>query len=68
MYSKQCFHDKWFVIHDMFYQILHTYLEDDSVVVSNETALKLGCLEMRRFFRDMAPGAIKRKENFVVIE
>ena len=44
------------------------YLEDDSISVDNETALRLGCLEMRRFFRDMSQTALKKKENFAMIE
>jgi hypothetical protein len=49
-------------------QILHTYLEDDNIVVDNDTALRLGCLEMRRFFRDMSHTALKKKENFAMLE
>ncbi len=44
------------------------YLEDDSIVVDNDTALKLGCLEIRRFFRDTSEQALKRKENIAMLE
>ena len=44
------------------------YLEDDSIVVDNDTALRLGCLEMRRFFRNMSQAALKKKENFAMLE
>ncbi|XP_019852139.1 PREDICTED: focal adhesion kinase 1-like isoform X1 [Amphimedon queenslandica] len=49
-------------------QILHSYLEDDSIAVDNDTALRLGCLEMRRFFRDMSQTALKKKENINMLE
>ena len=44
------------------------YLEDDSISVDNETALKLGCLEMRRFFRDTSESALAKKENIAMLE
>ena len=49
-------------------QMLHMYLEDDGITVDNDTALRLGCLEMRRFFRDMSQGALKSRQNFAIIE
>ena len=49
-------------------QVLHTYLEDDSIAVDNDTAVKLGCLELRRFYKDMPQIALKRKENFTMLE
>lgn len=47
---------------------MHSYLEDDSIIVDNDTALRLGCLEMRRFFRDMSQSALKKKENINMLE
>jgi len=44
------------------------YLEDDSIEVDNETAVKLGCLELRRFYKDMPQIALKKKENFTILE
>ena len=49
-------------------QVLNKYLSDDSVVVDNDTAVKLGCLELRRFFKDMPHAALKKKENFTMLE
>ena len=49
-------------------QILHSYLEDDGVTVDNDTAVKLGCLELRRFYKDMPQVALKKKENFAMLE
>jgi len=48
--------------------VLHRYLSDDTVVVDNEVAVKLGCLELRRFFKDMPHAALKKKENFTMLE
>ena len=45
--------------------MLHMYLEDDSIVVDNDTALKLGCLEIRRFFRDTSE---QTKESIAMLE
>ena len=49
-------------------QVLHTYLEDESIEVDNETAVKLGCLELRRFYKDMPQIALKKRENFTILE
>lgn len=49
-------------------QVLHNYLEDDTLSVDNDTAVKLGCLELRRFYKDMPQAALKKKENFAVLE
>jgi hypothetical protein len=38
------------------------------VNVDNETAVNLGCLELRRFFKDMPHSALKKKENFTMLE
>lgn len=49
-------------------QVLHMYLEDDSIAVDNDTALKLGCLEIRRFFRDTSEQALRKKKNIEMLE
>jgi hypothetical protein len=41
---------------------------DSEIAVDNETAVKLGCLELRRFFKDMPQVALKKKENFDMLE
>ena len=48
--------------------MLNNYLVDDEILVDNETAVKLGCLELRRFFKDMPQIALKKRENFVMLE
>ena len=52
----------------VFWQVLHTYLEGDEVHVDNDTAVKLGCLELRRFYKDMPQIALKKRENFTMLE
>ena len=47
---------------------MHNYLEDESIVVDNDTAVKLGCLELRRFYKDMPQIALKKRENFTMLE
>ena len=49
-------------------QVLNRYLTDESIVVDNDGAVKLGCLELRRFFKDMPHAALKKKENFTMLE
>ena len=49
-------------------QVLHQYLSDESLVVDNSMAVSLGCLELRRFFKDMPHAALKKKENFTMLE
>lgn len=36
--------------------------------VDNEVALELGCLEIRRFFKDMQPSALEKKANIEFLE
>ena len=49
-------------------QVLNSYLVSDDIVIDNETAVKLGCLELRRFFKDMPQVALKKRENFAMLE
>ena len=48
--------------------MLHQYLEDQDLRVDNDTAIKLGCLELRRFYRDLPQIALSRPENFKILE
>ena len=41
---------------------------DDEIVIDNDTAVKLGCLELRRFYKDMPQIALKKRENFAMLE
>ena len=36
--------------------------------MDNDTAIKLGCLELRRFYRDLPQIALSRPENFKILE
>ena len=53
---------------NIYLQVLNNYLVDDEILVDNETAVKLGCLELRRFFKDMPQIALKKRDNFVMLE
>ena len=48
--------------------MLHTYLENEGIEVDNDAAVKLGCLELRRFYKDMPQIALKKRENFTILE
>ena len=49
-------------------QVLNSYLVDDEIAIDNDTAVKLGCLELRRFYKDMPQIALKKRENFAMLE
>ena len=49
-------------------QVLNSYLVDDGISLDNDTAVKLGCLELRRFYKDMPQIALKKRENFTMLE
>ena len=49
-------------------QVLNSYLVDDEITIDNDTAVKLGCLELRRFYKDMPQIALKKRENFAMLE
>ena len=49
-------------------QVLNSYLVDEDISLDNDTAVKLGCLELRRFYKDMPQIALKKRENFAMLE
>ncbi|XP_051868619.1 protein-tyrosine kinase 2-beta isoform X2 [Pristis pectinata] len=49
-------------------QVRSDYMQDTSGQVDQETALKLGCLEIRRFYKDLPPKALEKKSNFELLE
>ncbi|XP_053514243.1 protein-tyrosine kinase 2-beta isoform X2 [Artibeus jamaicensis] len=52
-----------------FYQQLRTdYMQRYASKVSEGMALQLGCLELRRFFKDMPHNALDKKSNFELLE
>ncbi|XP_041030619.1 protein-tyrosine kinase 2-beta isoform X2 [Carcharodon carcharias] len=49
-------------------QVRSDYMQEVAGQVDQETALKLGCLEIRRFYKDMPPKALEKKSNFELLE
>ncbi|KFO97468.1 Protein-tyrosine kinase 2-beta [Calypte anna] len=52
-----------------FYQQLRSeYMQSYASKVSEGMALQLGCLELRRFYKDMPQNALEKKSNFEFLE
>ncbi|XP_077600834.1 protein-tyrosine kinase 2-beta-like [Stigmatopora nigra] len=52
-----------------FYQQLRSdYIQRFASKVSDGMALQLGCLEIRRFYKDMNPNGLEKKSNFELLE
>ncbi|CAN9498236.1 unnamed protein product [Ophioblennius macclurei] len=52
-----------------FYQQVRTdYMLQYASKVSDGMALQLGCLEIRRFYKDMNPNGLEKKSNFELLE
>uniref|UniRef100_A0A8D2PX58 non-specific protein-tyrosine kinase n=1 Tax=Zosterops lateralis melanops TaxID=1220523 RepID=A0A8D2PX58_ZOSLA len=52
-----------------FYQQLRSeYMQNYASKVSEGMALQLGCLELRRFYKDMPHNALDKKSNFELLE
>ncbi|XP_038673421.1 protein-tyrosine kinase 2-beta isoform X2 [Scyliorhinus canicula] len=49
-------------------QVRSEYMEEIAGQVDQEVALKLGCLEIRRFYKNMQPKALEKKSNFELLE
>ena len=49
-------------------QVLHMYMKDKSIEVDNDAAVKLECLELRRFYKDMPHIVLKKREIFTILE
>ncbi|XP_076085718.1 focal adhesion kinase 1-like isoform X5 [Mytilus galloprovincialis] len=49
-------------------QIRNDYMRDIAETIDQEVAIRLGCIEMRRFFKDMPQVAIDKKSNFEYLE
>ena len=54
------------VVH--FLQIRNEYMRQLSETIDQSTAIRLGCIEMRRFFKNMSPEALLKKSNMEYIE
>nr|XP_061789250.1 focal adhesion kinase 1-like isoform X11 [Nerophis lumbriciformis] len=52
----------------LYHQVKSDYMQHIADQVDQEVALKLGCLEIRRFFRDMPGNALDKKSNYELLE
>ncbi|XP_032875790.1 focal adhesion kinase 1 isoform X15 [Amblyraja radiata] len=54
---------------NFFYQqVKNDYMMDIADQVDQDIALKLGCLEIRRFYREMRGNALEKKSNYELLE
>ncbi|XP_042561984.1 focal adhesion kinase 1-like isoform X2 [Clupea harengus] len=51
-----------------YHQVKSDYIFQTGDQVDQDIALKLGCLEIRRFFRDMRGNALDKKSNYELLE
>ncbi|XP_026139748.1 focal adhesion kinase 1 isoform X6 [Carassius auratus] len=51
-----------------YHQVKSDYMIEIADKVDQDIALKLGCLEIRRFFRDMRGNALDKKSNYELLE
>uniref|UniRef100_A0A8C2DBL7 Focal adhesion kinase 1 n=1 Tax=Cyprinus carpio TaxID=7962 RepID=A0A8C2DBL7_CYPCA len=51
-----------------YHQVKSDYMMEIADQVDQDIALKLGCLEIRRFFRDMRGNALDKKSNYELLE
>ncbi|XP_068612591.1 protein-tyrosine kinase 2-beta-like [Brachionichthys hirsutus] len=49
-------------------QVRSDYMQQYASKVSDGMALQLGCLEIRRFYKDMNPNGLEKKHNFDLLE
>ncbi|XP_023276021.1 protein-tyrosine kinase 2-beta-like [Seriola lalandi dorsalis] len=49
-------------------QVRSDYMQQYASKVSDGMALQLGCLEIRRYFKDMNPNGLEKKSNFELLE
>ncbi|KAE8278304.1 Protein-tyrosine kinase 2-beta [Larimichthys crocea] len=49
-------------------QVRSDYMQHYASKVSDGMALQLGCLEIRRFYKDMNPNGLEKKSNFELLE
>uniref|UniRef100_A0AAR2K095 Focal adhesion kinase 1 n=1 Tax=Pygocentrus nattereri TaxID=42514 RepID=A0AAR2K095_PYGNA len=51
-----------------YHQVRNDYMLEVADQVDQDIALKLGCLEIRRFFREMPGNALDKKSNYELLE
>ncbi|XP_053394577.1 focal adhesion kinase 1-like isoform X6 [Mercenaria mercenaria] len=49
-------------------QVRNDYMKELAEQIDHDMAIKLGCIEMRRFFKDMPQVALDKKSNFEYLE
>ncbi|KAK3091583.1 hypothetical protein FSP39_020953 [Pinctada imbricata] len=49
-------------------QVRNDYMRDIAEQINPDVAIRLGCLEIRRFFKDMPQGALDKKSNIEYLE
>ncbi|XP_047455338.1 focal adhesion kinase 1-like isoform X3 [Mugil cephalus] len=52
----------------LYHQVKSDYMHHIADLVDQDVALKLGCLEIRRFFREMPGNALDKKSNYELLE
>ncbi|XP_053344696.1 protein tyrosine kinase 2 beta, b [Clarias gariepinus] len=52
----------------LYHQVRNDYMQQYSSKVSDGMALQLGCLEIRRFYKDMNAKGLEKKSNFELLE
>ncbi|KAI5090547.1 protein-tyrosine kinase 2-beta [Silurus meridionalis] len=52
----------------LYHQVRSDYMQHYSSKVSDGMALQLGCLEIRRFYKDMNAKGLEKKSNFELLE
>ncbi|XP_026226699.1 focal adhesion kinase 1-like isoform X5 [Anabas testudineus] len=52
----------------LYHQVKSDYMQHKADHVDQDVALKLGCLEIRRFFREMPGNALDKKSNYELLE
>ncbi|XP_008430474.1 focal adhesion kinase 1 isoform X15 [Poecilia reticulata] len=52
----------------LYHQVKNDYMQHLADQVDQDVALKLGCLEIRRFFREMPGNALDKKSNYELLE
>ncbi|XP_028452951.1 protein tyrosine kinase 2aa isoform X11 [Perca flavescens] len=51
-----------------YHQVKNDYMTEIGEPVEQDVALKLGCLEIRRFFKEMRGNALDKKSNYELLE
>ncbi|RVE75493.1 hypothetical protein OJAV_G00017410 [Oryzias javanicus] len=64
----EVFKDDWTTMLYFYLQVRSDYMQQYATKVSDGMALQLGCLEIRRFYKDMNPNGLEKKSNFELLE